>query len=449
MNSTASSQSVRRLRRFTVALVVTIGLASLLLVGCEDASETPSVATPPAATPATATPGAPPPPISTAEPTPTVDSNDGTPYGLAIVDVETGEAATLHESDSAFFLTQAHDGGIVGGDGMTWLSPDTKHSIRYAADGTVVEEIEGWGVLESPDGTSRAYFVGDEPEITLVVEHDGARHELAAGGATWRAFSPDGMRLAWTSPTDPERGTLHLLEIETGNMTDLATGAMPPLTWSPSGQYLAYGAAPAETAILDIETGETDTAPGTMQGRGHWIEIDGVERLVTLDASGVHVTPTDPDEDAVTIPFTGGDTARVLGEQYVMVTAGTGPGRTTAVFDVTDGSRALELHGEADVVATATGLASAVIARTELACTGIEIVHPVATQQLPCEADFARWSPDGRYLALVPTSASAPVEVLDLATGESRDLPHAGPRGSIPTWSADGRYLVWAWMPQP
>ena len=417
-------------------------------MGCDGASDTGSEATPAAATPATATPGAPPPPISSAEPTPPVDSDDGAPYGLAIVDVETGEAATLHESDSAFFLAQAHDDEIVDGDGTTWLSPDTDRSIKYAADGSVVEEIEGWGVLESADGASRSYFVGDEPSITLVVEHDGERHELPAGGATWRAFSPDGAHLAWTSPADPQQGTLHLLDLDAGDVTELATGATPPLTWSPSGQYLAYGAS-AATSIVDVERGETETARGTAQGRDSWIEIDGVEWLVTLDANGVHVTSTDPDDDAMTIPFTGDDTARVLGEQYVMVTAGTGPSRTTAVFDVTDGSRALELHGEADVVATATGLASAVIARTELACTGIEIVHPVATQRLPCDADYARWSPDGRYLALVPTSASAPVEVLDLATGESRELPHAGPRGSVPAWSADGRYLVWTWMPQP
>ena len=430
-------------------------VAASLLVACEGEPDDSGPASPAGGTPAgtsTPTPGAPPPPIDTATPTATVEAS--VPYGLAIIDVATGEATTLYEDSSASFLMRAHNGEIVGTDGTIWLSPDTGHSVRYAPDGTVVDEIEGWGVLEAPGGTGRSYFAGDDPPVTLLVEHDGDRYELPAGGATWRAYSPDGTRLAWTSPADPQRGTLHLLDLATGETTEVTTGAAPPLAWSPSGRLLAFGSSsPGQTTLLDLERGEQTAARGNLHGGEAWVEIDGVEWVVTLDGSGARITSADSEGDAegepVEFPFPGGDSVSALGGQYIVVTAGTGATRTTVAFDAADGSQVLELHGEADIVATGSGLASAVIARTELACTGIEIVHPLATQRLPCEADYARWSPDGRYLALIPTAASAPVEVLDLATGESRELPHTGPRGTAPAWSADGRHLVWTWMPLP
>src|SRR5690606_24548730 len=98
-----------------------------------------------------------------------------------------------------------------------------------------------------------------------------------------------------------------------------------------------------------------------------------------------------------------------------------------------------------DAVLTANGIATATITRNDIACTGITVDHPDLKQTFDCTADDLRWSPDGRYLALIPQSQAAPVAILDVTTGETKEVPHAGPRGTVPEWSEDGRYLVWAW----
>ena len=113
-----------------------------------------------------------------------------------------------------------------------------------------------------------------------------------------------------------------------------------------------------------------------------------------------------------------------------------------------DGERIRELRGVTDAVLTEDGIATAVISRNDLACTGIEVDHPDFKERLECNADDLRWSPDGRYLALIPQAESAPVQVLDVTTGDLVDVPHAGPEGTVPTWSEDSRYLIWIWGAQ-
>lgn len=423
-----------------------------LLVACDAPEDSSTGLSEPTATiaEATPTPGAPPPPMVTSTPSATPTEDDA--YGIAVVDVETDAATVLHEGNSALFLTRAHGVPPFSRSDSVWLSPTTSESIRYAPDGTVLDRIEGWGVLESPDRETRSYFVGEDPAVTLVVEHDGERHEVHAGGATWRAFSPDGAHIAWTSPADPLQGALHILHIASGDLARIVNDASPPLTWSPSGRYLAFGSRQSGTAVVDVRDGtEVMHIDGRLASGNAWLAGAEDEWLLTLAAEtqGAPTVTAIGSGDMLELPMTAAEDAWVLGEGMVVAARGSGINRSTIVFEISSDDIVLELQGEADVALTPGGVASAVIARSELACTGIEIVHPAATQQLPCDADFARWSPDGRHLALVPTSATAPVEILDLATGDIREVPHAGPRGTVPRWSGDGRYLVWMWSPQP
>ncbi len=92
--------------------------------------------------------------------------------------------------------------------------------------------------------------------------------------------------------------------------------------------------------------------------------------------------------------------------------------------------------------------ATAIISRNDLTCTGVDVSHPDYEELLECNAEYLRWSPDGRYLALIPQAQSDPVTILDVTTGETTEVSHVGPRGTVPEWSEDSRYLVWVWGAQ-
>lgn len=93
---------------------------------------------------------------------------------------------------------------------------------------------------------------------------------------------------------------------------------------------------------------------------------------------------------------------------------------------------------------TPDGMATAVITRSELACTALEIDHPSYEADLPCDVANVRWSPDGRYLALLPVQEGAPLRILDVTTGTQREIDR--PQfGGLPQWSSDSRYVVWVW----
>jgi hypothetical protein len=452
--------STRRRPIATARLVALLAAFTLLVAACgEDSVVVPegstgpgSEATPRATSPApTVTPAVP-----AATPTPT--AAETAPYGVVLVDVETGDVATLHEGPDPFFAPDDPALGALNLTGALWLSPTTAEAVRYAPDGAEVERIEGWAVLEAPGGDPRTYLTGDASPFTLVVERGGERFEAEARGVLARAFSPDGQRFAWIEPPGgPGGSALHVLDLESGDSRVLAEDAGAPLEWSSSGRYLADGGRVFDVAA-GVEAAAPLSLPGETLGGGAWLQASEDEWVASIVASldgSTAVLRAIGTGDEIEFPLPVADNARavVLGDRFVLVRAGFEPETVTVVFEVDfeEGvaTPVRELRGEADVVVTPRGLASVVIERSELACTGIDVVHPTRNQRLPCEAEYARWSPDGRYLALIPLSTTAPVEVLEVATGEIRTLPHPGPRGLAPAWTADGRYLVWVWAPAP
>jgi dipeptidyl aminopeptidase/acylaminoacyl peptidase len=73
----------------------------------------------------------------------------------------------------------------------------------------------------------------------------------------WQATSaPDGKRLAYL---DVDRGGLSLLDVATGAMTPLNIAAATP-RWSPSGEWIVFGAAGSLHLVHPDGTGATDVA---------------------------------------------------------------------------------------------------------------------------------------------------------------------------------------------
>lgn len=475
MRDNTTLRPSRRFARFSIAILAAVAFA---LVACEGqpgdgtatqpgvtstANETASVTPQPSPT-VSASPSA----SASPSPSPTRTSTPGSgtgQFGAVAVDVETGEAATL--STGPWLIVDAHRPHLTTGGTAMWISTEPDEASRYALDGSVTETVPGWSPVESQDGRSRAYLVGGEDfrtAATVVVEREGltVREVQTAGGQPRMTFSPDGMRFAWIDWSVGEGvGDLKVLDIETGDVRTVATGIgrcqcdVPQhSTWSPSGAYLAFqrpgstaGVVEHGVAVVSLEGEDETLIDGATLAPRSWVSIDGVEWLLTVGPEN-RVRLTAPAADETTRELVRVEDASVraaIENSLVVVRTQTGrEEHQTLVFDPASGERLVVLDGEGDVVLTPDGMATAVITRTELACTGLDIKHPAYEAQLPCDVSGARWAPDGRYLALLPVQEGAPLRILDVTTGDQREVDQPG-FGGLPEWSSDSRYIVWVW----
>lgn len=451
-----------------VALATFVFALTALLVACDSGTADVSDGSPtstPTRTPVGTTPTMEPTStetgtaIGTATPSATAATQDDIGWGVATVNVATGEVASLYEGAEAILLPEARNNGI-------WLSVTQDEAVRYALDGTVEERLAGQSVLEGPGGRVRSYFTGPLDTATMIVEHPfGDALEVEGRRIANRTFTNDGRWLAWLDWTDTPQHRVMAANLETGEIEEIA--AVSPcacdgyhyIEWSPSGRYLAYENPDYQDAsvrgvyIQDIQSdadgNDRDPVrlPDATPVFDGWLEADETEFLLTLDGRIPTLHPVDEEAKPVVISVDASSPAVRAStlQSLVTVSLGTGTDATTLIFDPVSGERVRELRGVTDSVLTEDGIATASITRNDIACTGVEVDHPAFKGTLDCTAEDLLWSPDGRYLAMIPQAQSAPVEVLDVTTGETTELPHAGPRGTVPEWSEDGRYLVWVW----
>ncbi len=390
---------------------------------------------------------------ATETPATTAASEGDIGWGVATVEVATGDVVSLYEGAEAILLPEARNGGV-------WLDTEDGEAIRYTLDGTPDDRVAGWGVIEAPRERVRSYFTEVGTAASPMLVEDDGRELLTVEGARIgaRTFSPDGRWLAWLDWTDEDRHLITVADLESGAIEVAATvspcacDGFNYLEWSPSSRYLAYYDPSEEDTsargIYLLEVGGSDEprrAQGDQWVVDGWVEANDGEYLLTLDGRTPTLTPAG-DGDAIVLEDRGSSAATLA--DLVAVFDGDGPAQTMAIVDPVSGQRVRELRGVSDAVLTPDGIATAVISRNDLTCTGVEVSHPDFEERLDCTAEDLRWSPDGRYLALIPQDQSAPVQILDVTTGETIDVPHVGPRGTVPEWSEDSRYLVWVWGSQ-
>jgi len=443
----------RRLLPATLAFAL-VGLLVACDGGTAEVGDAPTGTPTPTRTAVGATPGLTTSATATATSSATPASEEDIGWGVATVDVESGEVATLYDGGEAILLPQARNGGI-------WLDVGDGEAIRYTLDGTPDDRVAGWGVIEASGGNVRSYFTEREVEPSpMLVEQDGEEVLLVEGvRIANRTFSRDARWLAWLDWTDSERHRIVVADLESGDIETVAEVApcscdgFHYIEWSPSSRYLAYDNPDYEDAsargVYIHEIGSSDD-PRRVNKTGDrvidgWVQANDGEYLLTLEAGVPRLTPPG-DGDPIIVDARGSSAATL--EDLIVVHEGQGTEQITLILDPVSGERVRELRGASDAVLTEDGIATAIISRNDLTCTGVDVSHPDYEELLECNAEYLRWSPDGRYLALIPQAQSDPVTILDVTTGETTEVSHVGPRGTVPEWSEDSRYLVWVWGAQ-
>ncbi|MEX1022356.1 MAG: hypothetical protein WD058_04325 [Dehalococcoidia bacterium] len=443
-------------------LVPALLLATLALVACEspdgapptiDATSAAPEGTPTATESATATAATP-----AATRTPSTGGGEGA-YGAWFVEAATGEVTELYEGDDAWAIRDRHQPHLGGLGTGVWLSTNLTQSHRYGPDGEVETTVDGWSVVESADGESLTYFEGATSPFRLVAERGDDRHEFQSpGGFAMRAFSADGLSLAWIEwGEDDDSGALTVLDMRDGdtqvladNISRLQGDREQFIVWSPSGEYLAYervgfGDRDADRLgayIVEVETGEETRIPDATLAANSWARTPEGERLVTLTSSQELLLTFATGGQVSLATFPENARLEVHGDSIIVSLVGQRRSElSVGAFDAVTGRQLVEYTGEADVVQIPAGVASAVITRSEIACTGLVIDHPDLREERPCDVRHVRWSPDARYLAMV-SSARGRILVLDTRTGEEREIEV--PDGISPalTWTIDGRHIL-------
>ena len=476
MRTNASRGRVRLPPALSFALVVVL---AALVAGCESAPDEadrtpgpPSLTATAGSATASPSPSPTPPPAatSTASPTPTATRDPAASsgqQGAVAVAVEDGSRAVLHQGTDPWLVVDAHRPGLTAGGTAVWTGVTAEGSRRFGLDGEVTDIAPGWGLTESADARSRAYLVGGadfRTAATVVVEREGAPvfEGQTAGWNPRMVFSPDGMRFAWIDWSVGEGvGDLKVLDLATGDVRTVATGLghcqcdVPQhTTWSPSGAYLAYQTVrqsvrdPGEygVVVINLDRGDETLVEAADLRPDSWVSIDSVEWLLTVGPDNrVLLTAPETGEERELARIPAASVSAFVENSLVEVRTDSGrDDHQTLLFDPASGERLVLLDGEGDAVLTPDGLATAVITRTELACTGLDIKHPAYEAQLPCDVADARWSPDGRYLALLPVQEGAPLRILDTTTGIQREIDRP-PFGDLPQWSSDSRHVLWVW----
>jgi hypothetical protein len=454
--------SLHRPTNFSAAVVLLVAALALVLGGCtsdEDATATGTTAVASATATVEVRPTVTPTPRPTETATATPAASPGE-FGAASADPITGDVTVLFRSSEARRALSYDYSILTPGGNAIWFPTSPEQSTRFALDGTPTDTFPGWAIVESADGRSRTAFVGDgaEQRHTLLAVRDDGRVEETSGIDSWgRTFSPDGRRLAWIEFTPGiANGQVIVLNLPGGSRTTLVDGlercdcdAQPPLNWSPSGEYLAYeDPADGSANIVHVQTRDVRTIPNARVAEQPWVALDGAEWLLTigLEDNAILLTPAaaDAEEKPRFLARPSGAASARIQESLVLVRTVSNREHHALIFDPVSGEQLRDLRGEGDVVLTSDGIATAIITRTELACTGLVVEHPGLHQTLPCDMQSVLWSPDARYLALFPTSDAAPIRILDTRTGARVSVKSPHPDAEV-SWSGDGSHLLFTW----
>jgi Tol biopolymer transport system component len=212
--------------------------------------------------------------------------------------------------------------------------------------------------------------------------------QLTTGGAHGPpVWSPDGNRIAFAA------GDLYIMNADGSNLKRRTTGPFYSVAWSPDGQTLA----------LDGPSGGDSLNISTVSADG-----EDVPRILKTNAAAPSWSP-----DGRKIAYARGTAYYDPSQIYIMNADGSDPHRATPDSTGYNGGPAWSPDGSKIAFTRCT--AGCGIYALELATSALTLVSPASGSV------DAKWSPDGRWLALTIYGSNAPsVNYLPASGGNPR-----------------------------
>ena len=249
------------------------------------------------------------------------------------------------------------------------------------------------------------------PESTLLVS-DSLGTLVGAG-----ILSPDGARLAFVR-TVAGKAAIFVAEPDGSNARQLTSGVWDnnPI-WSHDGKWIAYQ---AESPQFDIMVVSADSGAPRQLTSG---PASDAPRNWLPDGSGVIFGRTgDGDDQTLVVPVDGGPVRRLAAEVKGDQHANLAPDGVRIGYDVHVGG------GQATVwVQDSAGAAP-----RQLTTENLENINAAYL-----------WSPDSRYIAYQTLrTGTSDIWIVDVATGEQRQLTNDIRHDLTPRWSPDGKWIA-------
>jgi|GEM_PF-1088602 len=249
------------------------------------------------------------------------------------------------------------------------------------------------------------------PQSTLLVS-DSLGTLVGAG-----ILSPDGTRLAFVRTVDG-KAAIFVANAEGSNARQLTSGVWDnnPI-WSRDGKWIAYQAEDPQFDIMVVSADsgaprQITSGPATDAPR-NWLP----------DGSGVIFGRTgDGDDQTLVVPLDGGPVRRLAAEVKGNQHANLAPDGVKIGYDVHVGG------GEATVwVQDSAGAAP-----RQLTTENLENINAAYL-----------WSPDSRYIAYQSRrTGTSDIWIVDVSTGEQRQLTTDIRDDLTPRWSPDGKWMA-------
>jgi Tol biopolymer transport system component/DNA-binding winged helix-turn-helix (wHTH) protein len=325
----------------------------------------------------------------------------GRDKGIAVVEVESGEARLIYRGEGLFELAFSPDG-----------------SVLYAAGGEAL-------IARLPFDSSRGTVTG-RAEIIPVAGVQGARGLSMSADGTRLAFSGIALNSQiWVQPVTPEGaadGPARALTTDTARRTSMAAV-------SPDGSRVAFMSSrrgqPPNVWVVGIDGSERVqiSQEGSVNGDPRWL-ADGrriAYRSSRGDGFGIWVADVDTRREELLLD------AAVARRSRVPALAG----------------HLAELALSPSLSRIAFSLVVPPSSHRRLFVTGVPEFVPRAITDGSSWIGYPAWSPDERRLAVEIKSGSViHAGVVDVATGSIRQLTSVRGQTWVRSWSPDGRRIA-------
>jgi Tol biopolymer transport system component len=302
--------------------------------------------------------------------------------------------------------------------------------LQHFGDGkTTTIAVEGGRVGEADCGSTKVAFVRYAPELRGIWTTDwgGSVFNKVTTGGYEPSLSPDGSSVAFHSvPIENpllrnETGAVYVARLGAPGTVRLGTGDAVQPAWSPSGERVVFWGLVNGNRELwtDAAIGE-DAKQVRTANRDHWSPVwtdDGIYYL--------------------------SDSAGVTKVWRVVVDAATGATLSPSE-EIASGAGFTAWHLEANTSGSVLTLET-IEQRNELVQLNWgrgtwSDVMPMPTQKRPFERP--EWSPSGREIVAMTSSAREGLLIIDAESSESIVLLDDGFRTRSPRWSPDGQSIA-------